>query len=88
MCDQRRIWVQATSNSIHRSQEHVVISDGLVPGTITTVGSLKQFQLIEKYFFCPTSVEYGFQATSNNIYRTQERVLISDGLVPGTITYY
>ena len=44
---------QATTNNIHRTQDREVISDGLVPGTIITVGSLKQVRLMKNVFVQP-----------------------------------
>ena len=49
---------QATTNNIYRAQEYVIISDELVAGTITAVGSVKQFQLILVAFFF-SLVSYG-----------------------------
>ena len=59
-------WFQATSNNIHRTQEYVIISDGLVAGTVvagtvTTVGSLKQFQLIKNISFVQPAWNMGLK---------------------------
>ena len=70
---------QATTNNIYRAQEYVIISDELVAGTITAVGSLKQFQLIKNTSFVrPTS-----KLLLTTFIVHEERVVISDGLVPG-----
>ena len=66
----------ATTNNIDRAQEYVIISDGLVAGTITAVG---QFQLIKNTSFVrPTS-----KLLLTTFIVHEERVVISDGLIPG-----
>ena len=38
--------------------------------------------------FAQPAWNMGFKPTTNSIHRTQERIVISDELVPGTITYW